>query len=532
MSEFLSFGTLGVVASLVLLALFLFTMAVRQYRRCPSNRILVVYGKVRGQRAAKCLHGGGVLVIPLFQSYSYLNLEPMTIEIELTSALSKKNIRVNAPSTFTIGISTQPDIMNNAAERLLGLTEQEIAAQARDIILGQMRLVIATLSIEEINQDREKFLDLVNKNVSSEVNKIGLELINVNVRDITDESGYIEALGQKAAAEAINKAKVEVAEATRSGSIGEATASREMQVEVANQNAQSATGQKSAERSQRIEVAKLEAEGVSGEANAQREQEIAVAAQQAIAVQGKKQAEAEQRIKVAELEANAVQGENTSRANIADYEATLEERQAEAKRRGEVALANAARDVLTAEKDRELARLEKEQIAQQMIERKKIEIDADAEAERLRRVAQGEADAVLAKYKAEAEGVRKVLDAKAAGYENLVKVCGERPDLAPSLLIIEQLPELVSEQVKAIQNLKIDKVTVWDSGANGGHGNGAGGATTHFLRGLIGSLPPIHELAEQAGIDLPEVLGKVREEKTVEPPAQSGGSDDKPTTTS
>ena len=199
---------MALVAVPVLLLVFFTTFLVRQYRRCPSNRVLVVYGKVQGQRAAKCLHGGGTFIVPLLQSYAYLNLEPTTIEIELTSALSKKNIRVNVPSTFTIGISTQPDIMNNAAERLLGLSEKEIANQTRDIILGQMRLVIATLSIEEINQDREKFLDLVNKNVGTEVNKIGLELINVNIRDITDESGYIEALGkQSRLPRQINKAK-------------------------------------------------------------------------------------------------------------------------------------------------------------------------------------------------------------------------------------------------------------------------------------------------------------------------------------
>jgi len=505
-----NFGAIALIVVPVLLMLFFVTMLVRQYRRCPSNRILVVYGKVGGQRAAKCLHGGGTFVLPLLQSYAYLNLEPMTIEIELTSALSKKNIRVNVPSTFTIGISTAPDIMNNAAERLLGLNEKEVAAQARDIILGQTRLVIATLSIEEINQDREKFLDLVNKNVSTEVNKIGLDLINVNIRDITDESGYIEALGRKAAAEAINQAKVEVAEADRSGSIGEATANRDMQVKVADQNAQSAMGQKKAERDRRVEVARLEAEGITGEAGANREQEIAVAQQAALSVQGKKQAETDQRVEVASLEANAVKGENESRAEMADYEATLAERQADAKRRGEVALANAARDVLQAEKEQELAHLEKTQLAQQIIERKKIEVDAEAEAEKIRRIAKGEADGVLARYNAEAEGLRKVLIAKAEGYQNLIKVCGDRKDLAPSLLIIEKLPDLVAEQVKAIQNLKIDKVTVWDSGT-GGKVDGPGGTTSNFLRGLIGSLPPIHELAEQVGIDLPEVLGKVRD---------------------
>ncbi len=501
-----NFGAIALIVVPVLLVLFFVTFLARQYRRCPSNRILVIYGKVAGQRAARCIHGGGAFVVPLLQGYEYLSLEPMTIEIELTSALSKRNIRVNVPSTFTIGISTDPDIMNNAAERLLGLGDQAIAAQARDIILGQMRLVIATLGIEEINQDREKFLDLVNKNVSTEVNKIGLELINVNIRDITDESGYIEALGRKAASEAINAAKVEVAEANRSGAIGESTANTHKQVQVARQVTQSATGQKAAERDKRVEVAKLEADGVSGEAAAGRDQAIAVAREGALAEQGKKAAEAEQRVKVAELEAAAVKGENESRAVMADSEATLAERRAEARRRGEVAMALAARDVLLAEKEQELAKLEKTELVQQTIDRQKVEIDAEAEAERIRRIARGEADAILAKYAAEAEGLLKVLDAKATGYEKLLRICGDRQDLAPALLIIEKLPELVAEQVKAIQNLKIDKITVWDGGGNG---DGAG-STRQFLRGLIGALPPLHELAEQAGIDLPDVLGRVQ----------------------
>ncbi|MEM7577744.1 MAG: SPFH domain-containing protein [Planctomycetota bacterium] len=482
---------------------------VRRYRRCPPNRILVVYGKSGGAKTAKCYHGGAAFILPVFQDFAYLSLEPMTIDIELTSALSKKNIRVAVPSTFTVAISTAPEIMQNAAERLLGLREQEIALQARDIILGQMRLVIATLTIEEINTDRERFLDLVNKNVNFELNKIGLYMINVNVRDITDESGYIEALGKKAAAEAINQAKIDTAQADREGAIGTASADREREVSVSEQVAQSTMGQKQAERDQRIRVAALEAEGISGEAEAKREQDIALASQQALASQGEKEAEAQERMRVAELEAQAVDGENTSKAQIVASQATLAERQAEARQRGDVALAKASREVLMAEKQEELARMEKEVIAKEMIERQQVEITAEAEAERLRRVAKGEADAVLAKYLAEAEGIQKVLDAKATGYEHLMQACGNRPDLAPSLLIVEKLPELVAEQVKAIQNLKIDKITVWDSGAKAGESTGS---TGQFLNGLIGALPPMHELAQQAGIDLPEVLGKVQGE--------------------
>ena len=508
MLEGFSPGPLMLVVSVVLLVAFFLAILVSQYKRCPSNRILVVYGKVTGQRAARCIHGGGTFVVPLLQSYAYLTLEPLTIDIELQSALSKKNIRVNVPSTFTIGVSTDPDIMNNAAERLLGLDEHQINSQAKDIILGQMRLVIATLSIEEINQDREKFLDLVNKNVNFELNKIGLEMINVNIRDITDESGYIEALGQKAAAEAINKAKIEVAAAEREGAIGEAGAFRERDVSVAEQNAQAATGTKAAERDQRVQVAKLEAEGVAGEASASKEQAIAVATQSALSVEGKKKAEAHQRIQVAGLEANAIEGENKSKAEIADYEAELAKRRAEAKRLGEVAMAEATRDVLLAEKAAEIARLEKIEVARQIVEQRKVEIDADAEAERIRRIASGEADGILAKYNAEAEGTRKILEAKSAGYERLLAACSDRKDIAPALLMIEQLPTLVAEQVKAIQNLQIDKITVWD----GGTGNSdASSATAGFLRGMIGALPPIHDLAKQAGIELPEALGKIED---------------------
>ena len=514
-----SWGLMATLISVALIFVFFAAFMATRYRRCPSNRILVVYGKVSGQRAARCYHGGGTFVYPLIQAYTYISLDPIPIEIDLTSALSMKNIRVNVPSTFTIGVSTDPNIMNNAAERLLDLTEEDIASQSRDIILGQMRLVIATLSIEEINQDREKFLDLVNKNVGFELNKIGLDVINVNIRDITDESGYIEAIGQKAAAEAINIAKVEVAEQEKYGAIGHANATREKEIQVAEQHAQSAIGQKQAERDQRIKTSSLEAEGVAGEASASREQEVAIAEQSALSVQGSKEAEMQQRVKVAELEAEAIKGENESKAEIAKYEATLDERRGEAKRRGEVAMAQAERDILLAEREKEKARLEKEQLVAQEVEKAKVQVDAEAEAEKRRRIARGDADATLARYKAEAEGIQAVLEAKAKGYEKLLQICGDQKQLAPTLLMVEKMPELVAEQVKAIQNLKIDKITVWDSGQSG---NGQEiGTTAGFLRSLIGALPPIHELAQQAGIDLPEVLGKIGKGKTETPLSQT-----------
>lgn len=497
---------LGLVGAGLLLMLFFVIFVVKQYKRCPSNRILVIFGRVGGNRASKCMHGGGAFVVPLIQDYSYLSLEPIVIDIPLEGALSQNNIRVNVPATFTVGVSTDPVLMNNAAERLLNLPIQAIREQTQDIILGQLRLVIATLSIEEINKDREKFMTLVNENVAKEVNKIGLELINVNVRDITDESGYIQAIGKRAAAEAINRAKVEVAQQERDGAIGEALAIRERNVQVANESAMAAKGQKDAEQNKRIAVAALEAQAIAGEAQSNRDMEVSRAQRDAESVAAKKKAEQEQRISVAQAETLATTGENTARATMAESNAKLAEIQAESRKRSEVAAAKAQEAILIAQREQELARLSKETLASQEIERKRIEIAAGAEAERQRIEAQGAADAILAKYEAEAMGTQKVLEAKAEGYRKLIEACGSNPQVGPTLLLIEQLPALVAEQVKAVQNLKIDKITVWDGGSQNGSGRNT---TADWVSGMVGALPKLHELANQAGIELPPALGRV-----------------------
>ncbi|MBN8596418.1 MAG: flotillin family protein [Planctomycetes bacterium] len=497
---------LGLVGAGLLLMLFFVVFVVKQYKRCPSNRILVIYGRVGGNRASKCMHGGGAFVIPLIQDYSYLSLEPIVIDIPLEGALSQNNIRVNVPATFTVGVSTDPVLMNNAAERLLNLPIQAIREQTQDIILGQLRLVIATLSIEEINKDREKFMTLVNENVAKEVNKIGLELINVNVRDITDESGYIQAIGKRAAAEAINRAKVEVAQQERDGAIGEALAIRERNVQVANESAMAAKGQKDAEQNKRVAVAALEAQAIAGEAQSNRDMEVSRAQRDAESMAAKKKAEQEQRISVAQAETLATTGENTARATMAESNAKLAEIQAESRKRSEVAAAKAQEAILIAQREQELARLSKETLASQEIERKRIEIAAGAEAERQRIEAKGTADAILAKYEAEAMGTQKVLEAKAEGYRKLIEACGSNPQVGPTLLLIEQLPALVAEQVKAVQNLKIDKITVWDGGSQNGSGRNT---TADWVSGMVGALPKLHELANQAGIELPPALGRV-----------------------
>jgi flotillin len=499
------------VVSLVIVVFFTIVFLATRYKRCPSDKILVKYGKVGKGQSAQCIHGGGSFIWPLFQDYTYMSLTPLTIPIPLTKALSMQNIRVNVPSTFTVGISTEEAIMNNAAERLLNLPQDDVESMAREIIFGQLRLTVASLTIEQINQDREKFLDAIRRNVAPELNKIGLYLINVNITDITDESGYIESIGKKAASEAINQAKIDVSDQDRKGSIGEAEQVRERTIKVSQHLAESEKGKKQAEADQRIYVQKQETLAAIGEAEAARDKEIKVAENEAESEKGMKKAEAEKRIFVQAQEAEAMAGENRSRALIAASNAELTVQAALAAQRGQVAQFDAQAEIQKAQAKAELQRLTAVEVVKQQIEKQKITIAAEAEAEKTRREAQGQADAILLKYEAEAKGIKQVLEAKAQGYQALVSSAGNDARAAATLLLTEKLEQIVTLQVEAIKAIKIDKVTVWDSGAGA---NGNGGTTANFLAGMVKSLPPLHDVAAMAGLELPKYLGDAKPEPT------------------
>ena len=385
---------------------------------------------------------------------------PLTgnVECNLTNALSKQNIRVDVPCRFTVGISTEAESMTNAAERLLGLRSDDIQNIATDILFGQLRLVIATMDIEEINADRDKFLAAVSQNVEAELRKIGLKLINVNVTDIRDESGYIDALGKEAAAKAINDAKKSVAEQNRFGEIGKAEADRDKDIRIAETTRDT-------------------------------------------------------RIKTAEANALAVEGENQSKITIANSDAARREKEAEAARLAvaaeKVQAAKALEEAYKSERDAELARADREEATRKanivvpaQIDKEKAIIDAEAEAEQIRRKAKGEADAIFAKMDAQARGVLEILTKQAAGFQQLVGAAQGDAQKAVLMMIADKLPELVKTQVEAVKGINIDKVTVWDTG------NSADGktATSNFISGMMKSVPPLDDLFKMAGMELPSYL--------------------------
>lgn len=492
------------IAVLSILFVFAIYMATR-YKRCPSDRILVIYGRISGNRSAKCLHGGGDFVWPLINDYAYLSLTPLTISIPLQNALSLQNIRINVPSTFTVGISAEPRIMTNAAERLLGLAPSAIEDMAKEIIFGQLRLTVASLTIEQINQDRESFLESVRKNVEPELNKIGLSLINVNITDITDSSNYIESIGKKAASEAINKAKVDVAEQQKLGAIGEAEANREKTIQVARNVAMADKGEKESEADRRIFVQQQETQAVIGEAEANREKTIQVAKNIAEAEKGEKEAEADRRIFIQQREAEAIKGENDAQGEIVASNAQLAIKEVESKKLAEVAFREAQVQIQQAQYKAELERLTAEEVVKKEIEKRKTEIDAHAEAERIKIEAKGRADALLMQQEAEAKGHREILEAKAAGYLELLKSVDNDPKTLATLLMVEKIESIVEKQVEAIKNIKIDKITVWDSASGGNNGS----STANFVSGLIKTLPPLQDVAGMAGVELPSYLGSI-----------------------
>lgn len=441
-----------------IILVFLFVAIINRYRRCPSDKVLVIYGNRGTSKSAKCVHGGGAFVWPIIEDYAYLSLTPIGIDANLTNALSKQNIRVDVPCRFTVGISTDPESMLAAAERLLGQSAQQIQELARDILFGQLRLVIATMSIEELNSDRDKFLEAITANVEVELKKIGLRLINVNVTDIKDESGYIEALGQEAAAKAINEAKVRVAEQEKIGEIGKAEAVRETRIRTAEANAQAVQGENEA----KIAIANSDSSRREREAEAQRKAVAAEKVAQALALE----------------------------------EAYAAEQKAE-----------------DARAERERATQKASVIVAQEIEKQRLVIAAEAEAEQKRVNAKGEADAIYAKMEAEANGLYQVLTKQAEGYDRMIKAAGGDATKAYTLLLLEKLPELVKTQVDAIKGINIDKVTVWDNGGGAGDGKTS---TANFLSGLMKSIPPLGELFDQAGLSLPEYLAKKKAEEEAE----------------
>jgi len=498
------------VAVVVLLA-GLAMLFVNRYVRCPANKILVISGRVAGEGAARCISGGGTFVWPVVQEYEFLSLDPVRIDVKLPDALSLENIRISVPSVFTVAIGIEEVVRQNAAIRLLTLTHDQIESTARDIIIGQLRAVIATMSIDQINRDREAFLQRVQHQLEPELMKVGLTLLNVNIQDLRDESGYLEALGKQAAAQAIQKARGDVAEQEKQGAVRVAIAEREQSVSVAEAQKERDIGLQQAARERAVSIAAIQKEQTVGEQQAAFERDVAV-----------KEAEREKRVAVAAADATAIAGEADAQAKVARTQAALAVTRAEASQQSEIAQRTANAEIQRVENEAQaraaLARAERveaerraELEAPAKAEKARMIVQAEADAERVKIAAKAEAEATFARLDAEARGNLSIMEKKAEGLQKMVAAAGGNPDAAYRLLFLEQMPQVTETLAGAIANIKFDKVVLW----NGGAGNGTSTGVSGLVEDLVKVLPPLMQVAEEiGGVQLPGIFGKRMQEAT------------------
>ncbi len=495
---------LGIAFVILLLGLaFLF---VSRYVRCPANKILVISGRIGGGiGAARCISGGGAFIWPVIQEYAFLELDPVRIDVKLPDALSLENIRISVPSVFTVAIATEEHVRQNAAIRLLNLTHEHIEATARDIIIGQLRAVIATMSIDQINRDREAFLQRVQHQLEPELMKVGLTLLNVNIQDLRDESGYLEALGKQAAAQAIQKARGDVADQEKEGAIRVANAEREQSVSVAAAQKDRDIGLEEASRERAVRIASIKKEQAVGEQQAGFERDIAV-----------KEAERAKRIAVAAADAAAIAGEAESQAKVVRTQAVLAVAHAEASQQSEVAQRMATAEIERVENEAQaraaLARADRVEAEQRAefeapakAEKARMIVQAEADAERVTISARAEAEATFARMDAEARGNLSIMEKKAEGLQKMVAAAGGNPDAAYRLLFLEQMPQITETLAGAIANIKFDKVVLW----SGSGANGASNGVSGLVEDLVRVLPPLMQVAEEiGGVQLPGIFGR------------------------
>ena len=494
-------------AILVAVILLTFIGILSRYRKCKSDEVLVVYGKTGGEKkSAKLYHGGAAFVWPIIQGYEFLSMKPMQIDCKLTGALSAQNIRVDVPTTITVAISTDAEVMQNAAERMLGLTMNDKQNLITDVVYGQMRLVIADMTIEELNSDRDKFLSKVKDNIDTELRKFGLYLMNINISDIRDAANYIVNLGKEAESKAQNEAQANIEEQEKLGAIKIATQIKERETKVAETRKDQDIAIAETKKLQEISVANADKDRISQVAIANAEKEAQVAKAEAEKNIRIEQANTEKESRIAELNSDmeikqaeagkkAAIGRNEaqkevalSNSELAVTQANADKQAGEAAARSEAAV-QAAREI--AQKEVESS-LKAEKIVPAEIARQEAILQANAIAEKITREAEARAKATLAqaeaearaiqlKLEAEAEGKKKSLLAEAEGFEAMVRAAESNPAIAIQYKMVDQWKEIAGEQVKAFEHMNLGNITVFDGG---------NGSTSNFLNTLVKTVAP------------------------------------------
>ncbi len=480
------------IVALVVISTF---VVLSRYRKCRPDEILIKYGRTGKDGAAKIITGGGAFIWPIIHSYATMSLRPVQLQLDIKEAAAKGMIRTNVPTNISVVISNEPDLQQIAVKRLLGMSDDELRELIKETIYGQVRMVIARMSVEELNGNRDKFSQEVEINVNNELKKYGLELKTINIQDIRDNAKIIDNLGEQAKAEADKIAQVNIATQKREKMIQVAEQQRIEEATVANTN-----------KEKEIAIAETERDRDTAIADAERDRETAVAKAQAEKEASIAEAEAKRDVRNAEAIKTAKLGENKAAEAIAKSQAELAVVQAEAiQKKGEadaVAAASVKRRTEEENQKVEAARAKKveaalraDEIVPAEIARNKVEIEADAVAEKAKREAKGQADAILLKAKAEAEAIRlkgeaegaakaALLKADADNFTQMLEASQTHPEIAVQFKMVDNYVKIAEAQAEAYQNLKLGDVKVYGNADTAGD----------FMSKLMGSIAPVLDI--------------------------------------
>ena len=509
---------IGVIAFVLILST---VVVISRYVKCKPNEILIKYGKIgKGKEAvksAKIVHGKGTFVVPIVQGYATMSLEPIQMNLDFKGALSAENIRVDVPTNLTVAIDTEEAMMQTAAERLLGMDQRAIQNLVSEVIYGQMRIVIAKLTISEMNTDRDKFQQMISENVTNELKKYGLKLMNINIVNIQDAANIIVNMGKEAAAKTENEALFRIAEQEKVGKSRIAKENKEKEIAVAEADAEEKSKVAEANKTRDLNIASAERERITGIEKAKAEKETNVA--KAIAEKDAKVAEAnaDRDIRQANADKNAKVATNLALQDVAQSNAELEVKQAEAKRLAGEAQVDAETKVAIKrqEQEREVEKAKAAKVEQQLqaekvipaeMAKKETVIKAEAEAEKLKKEADGYSAATLAKAKAdaeatrlrgeaeakanqakllaEAEGKKQSLLAEAEAYKQMLEASEQHPDLAIQFKIVEKInyTDLAHEQAAAFEKMNLGNINIYDSGD--------GKSAANFMKNMVRTVAP------------------------------------------
>lgn len=471
MNMIVTFGLIGVGALIVVLTIW---GLLSRYRRSAPDELLVVFGKAGKVKTedgkevmtpSKIIQGGGAFVWPIIQDFKKMSMAPIQIKVTV-DGIDSQAIPMHLPVVLTTAISQDKLIQQNAATRFLSASPQEIQKQISEILIGETRAIMATMLIEEINADRNTFLGKVRESLEQELTKVGYDVTNINISEITDDADYISNLGKKAATKAKANAEADIAEQTKQGNIKIANTKKEEEIAVAAAEKEKQVQVNQTKQEQEVKVAEINREKQIKLAEADKERESGVAVQEAAKAaaiaEAQADAESNKAKAMARQVASVAEAEAEAESKKAEFEATQSKNIAKAE-----ADAEAARNEAEAQKQVRIAKAKQEQEAEtikatQEKEAKAAEYESSkrqrkAEQDKLAGVAEQEAKIDVAKARAkagqaEADSIKVAETAKVEAEMSVAKTRQEK-----QLEVNKAAAKAAEEQLNAEQIVPAQK---------------------------------------------------------------------------